>query len=87
MWDRDPWLIPIVADLVRCQARAEDPEAPAAWETPVQQRRTELGLTQSGMRFLGWAIARDELAAKAAEKQVEPAEGDEVGERRQKRLR
>jgi hypothetical protein len=84
MWDRDRWLVPIVADLVRCQVRAEDPEAPAAWETPVQQRRTELGLTPSGLRFLGWAIAKDELAEKRADP---PIEGDEVGERRQKRLR
>lgn len=85
MWARDPWMVPIVADLVRCQVRAEDPEAPAAWETPIQQRRTELGLTPSGMRFLGWAISRDELAPKREGQ--EPVEGDEVGGRRQKRLR
>lgn len=88
MWDRQPWLIPIVADLVRCQVRSEDPEAPAAWETPVQQKRTELGLTPSGMRFLGWAVAENQLAAKQAEKQeAGSTEGDEVAQRRQKRLR
>lgn len=79
MWDRDRWLVPIVADLVRCQVRAEDPDAPAAWETPIQQKRTELGLTQSGMRFLGWAIVRDELAAKRTEKDAAP--------KRERRLR
>lgn len=68
MWVRQPWLISIVADLVRCQVRSEEPDAPAAWETPVQQKRTELGLTPSGMRFLGWKIAEDQLAERRAEK-------------------
>ena len=79
MWLRQPWLIPIVADLVRCQVRSEDPEAPAAWETPVQQKRTELGLTPSGMRFLGWAVSKDEVAAKRETKPDQP--------KRERRLR
>jgi hypothetical protein len=83
MWARDPWMIPTVVDLVRCQVRSEAADAPAAWETPIRQARTDLGLNVAGMRFLGWAIARDELAPK----REQPAEGDEVGERRQKRLR
>lgn len=89
MWDRDPWKIPDVASLVRCLVRSESADAPAAWETPIRQYRTDLGLNEAGMRFLGWAIARDQIAAKAADKQesTEPAEGDEVGQRRQKRLR
>lgn len=86
MWDREPWRVPNVADLVRCQVRAEDPDAPAAWETAIQQKRTEAGLTEAGLRFNGWSVAQDQIAAKRDEKAVEP-EGDEVGERRQKRLR
>jgi hypothetical protein len=73
MWDRDRWMIPMVADLVRCQVRSEAKDAPAAWETPIQQKRTELGLTTSGMRFLGWEIKHDELASKREEKATEPA--------------
>lgn len=82
MWDREPWRIPNVADLVRCQVRAEDPDAPAAWETAIQQKRTEAGLTEGGLRFNGWALAADELAAKRDEK----ADTEEPA-KRERRLR
>lgn len=80
MWDREPWRIPNVVDLVRCQVRAEDPEAPAAWETAIQQKRTEAGLTEAGLRFNGWAVSQDELAAKRDE---QPADAP----KRERRLR
>lgn len=86
MWDRDRWMIPIVADLVRCQVRSEAKDAPAAWETPVQQKRTELGLTSSGMRFLGWEIKHDEVTPKREEKAAD--EPDEpAAPKRERRLR
>lgn len=81
MWDREPWRIPNVADLVRCQVRAEDPDAPAAWETAIQQKRTEAGLTEAGLRFNGWAVTRDEVAAKRDEK------AEETSPKRARRLR
>lgn len=81
MWNRESWRIPNVADLVRCQVRAEAPDAPAAWETAIQQKRTEAGLTEAGLRFNGWAITQDEVAAKRDEK----AEGAEP--KRERRLR
>jgi hypothetical protein len=88
MWDRDPFRIYNVANLVRCQVRAEASDSPAAWENPIDKRMTEAGLTEAGLRFNGWAIAEDQLAAKRDEQaEAETPKGDEVGQRRQKRLR
>lgn len=85
MWARDPWMIPMVADLVRCQVRSEATDSPAAWETPIRQNRTDLGLNPAGMRFLGWAIVRDELEAKRDEKTQDEPEAEQP--KRTRRLR
>ena len=84
MWARDTWRIPIVVDLVRCMIRAEAKDAPAAWETPIQQKRTELGLTEAGMRFLGWQIKHDELAPRRDEQE---AAEEAPAPKRERRLR
>lgn len=83
MWNREPWRVPNVADLVRCQVRAEDPEAPAAWETAIQQKRTEAGLTEAGLRFNGWAVAKDEIGERRSAAETAPA----PTEKPQRRLR
>lgn len=79
-WSAERWRWLTIADLVRCMVRAENPEAPAAWQTPIRQLREDLGLSESGLRFHGWAIAP------AA---VEPDEApkDELAPKRERRLR
>lgn len=67
-WARDRWRWPVVADLVKWSVRSDDPEAPAAVATTVRQLRDDLGLSTAGLRVNGWAIAPDEVAAKAVER-------------------
>src|SRR5690349_6676202 len=38
-WAVESWRWPVVADLVRCMVRSQDPEAPAAWTTSIRQLR------------------------------------------------
>lgn len=85
VWSNEPWRWATVADLARCIIRAQDPESPAAWSTPVRQLRDDLGLSEAGLRFHGWAIAPltiespesteapDELAPKCERRLREPA--------------
>lgn len=88
-WSMDPWRWNTVAMWVRTQVVCESSEATAADKSAIHRFADQIGLTPAGLKENGWAIARNELAEKAAEKdeQSEPAEGDEVGQRRQKRLR
>lgn len=83
-WSQDSWRWPIVADLVMFRARADDPESPVGLATSIRQLRDDLGLSKAGLAANGWAIAAAEVAPVA---EPEPVEGDEVGQRRQKRLR
>lgn len=82
-WSQESWRWPVVADLVMFRARADDPESPVGLATSIRQLRDDLGLSKAGLAANGWAIA----AAEVAPAPTEPVEGDEVGERRQKRLR
>ena len=83
-WSQERWRWPIVADLVMLRVRSDDPESPVGLATAIRQLRDDLGLSKAGLAANGWAIA---AAVVAPEPQHEPAEGDEVGQRRQKRLR
>jgi hypothetical protein len=83
-WSQERWRWPIVADLVMFRVRADDPESPVGLATSIRQLRDDLGLSAAGLGANGWAIAAAVIAPAESEA---PAEGDEVGERRQKRLR
>ena len=48
------------------RVRAEDPDAPAAIYGEVVKLEAKHGLSDDGMRYLGWAIAVDEVAERAA---------------------
>ncbi len=80
-WSTQSWRWLTVVDLVRCMVRAEDPDAPASWSTPIRQLREDLGLSESGLRFHGWAIAPVEAMV-----DPKPPE-DEVAKKRERRLR
>lgn len=68
-WSMESWRWPIVADLVKYMVRSEPADAPASLGTVVRQLRDDVGLSKAGLVANGWAIATDELAAKAAERQ------------------
>lgn len=85
-WSQERWRWPVIADLVMFRERADDPESPVGLASSIRQLRDDLGLSKVGLSANGWAIAAADIAP--SEPATEPtAEGDEVGERRQKRLR
>ena len=71
-WSMQSWRWLNVADLVRLQVRGEAHDAPVNIATVVRQLRADLGLTPAGLKENGWAIAVDEVAARA------DAKGDEA---------
>lgn len=75
-WSMERWRWPQIARLCVLLARAENPDTPAAIYGEIVKLEAKHGLSDDGMRYLGWSIAADELAAKATEKtaQVEAAQ-------------
>jgi len=70
---------------VAWRPEADDPESPIGLATAIRQLRDDLGLSKAGLAANGWAIAAAQIAPD--EDNDAPAEEDEVGQRRQKRLR
>lgn len=65
---RNQWLHPTIAEYCRLKALVErNPDSNAALVAQLHRYRDQVGLTQAGMRELGWDIAEDELADKRAE--------------------
>lgn len=64
-WSMQPWRWMNIADLVRLQVRGEAHDAPVNIATVVRQLRADLGLTPAGLKENGWAIASDEVSARA----------------------
>ena len=71
VWAIEPWRRTAVADLVKWTVRSEADDAPAAVGNIVRQLRDDCGLSTAGLAREGWAITRDEVAAKADEKSTE----------------
>lgn len=67
-WSLEAWRWPVVADLVKWLVRSEPADAPASLGTVVRQLRDDVGLSKAGLVANGWAIAVDEVGAKAAAK-------------------
>lgn len=66
-WSLESWRWPIVAEYCRLKSIVEfDPSASAALVAQLHRYRDQIGLTPAGLKENGWAIARDEIAAKAA---------------------
>ena len=72
-WSMQSWRWLNVADLVRLQVRGEARDAPVNIATVVRQLRADLGLTPAGLKENGWAIAVDEVAARADAKVADAA--------------
>lgn len=85
MWSQSKWEWPQVAVMVRLTVAIEDPDCPAAKFSELAKLQTRLGLTEEGLRYRGWAVAKDELAAKAAERQQQ-AQGSTPPQKRERRL-
>lgn len=79
-WSLEPWRWNAVAMWVRTQVVCESSEATAADKGAIHRFADQIGMTPAGLKENGWAIAQDEVGAKAAEKS-EPAS------RPQRRLR
>ena len=64
----EAWRAGTVALWVRTKVRCEDPDAPASLLGQLHRFADQIGMTTAGLAEMGWAVAQDELAAKAAEK-------------------
>lgn len=62
----ESWRLPMVAMWVRTFVICESSEATAADKGALHRFADQIGLTPAGLKENGWAIAADELAAKAA---------------------
>lgn len=64
----ESWRTLVVAMYARTLVRCEDPEAPAALLGQLHRFADQIGMTTAGLAEMGWAVARDEVGEKAAEK-------------------
>lgn len=69
----ESWRLHTIAMWVRTYVICESSEATAADKSSLHRFADQIGLTPAGLRENGWAVAKDELAAKAAEKPGEAA--------------
>ena len=67
------WRIRTVALWVRLSVRCEDAEASASLLGQLHRFADQIGMTTAGLAEMGWKVAVDELAQKAAEAPAEPA--------------
>ena len=72
-WAVERWRWPVVAEYCRLKVVIElDPSANAALVGQLHRYREQIGLTPAGLRLNGWAISRDEVAPKRAERSEAP---------------
>lgn len=72
-WALEPWRWPVIAEYCRVKTAVElAPVAPAALVGQLHRYRDQIGLTPAGLRENGWAVASDEVAAKAADEAEVP---------------
>lgn len=64
----EAWRSSTVALWVRTKVRCEDPDAPASLLGQLHRFADQIGMTTAGLAEMGWKVAVDELAAKAADK-------------------
>ena len=62
----EAWRQGTVALWVRTKVRCEDPEAGAALLGQLHRFADQIGLTTAGLSEMGWKVATDEVATKAA---------------------
>lgn len=77
------WRVRTVAMWVRLTVRCEDPEAGAALLGQLHRFADQIGMTTAGLAEMGWAVAVDEVAKKAAEKSPESTKAKSSRDRMQ----
>lgn len=82
----EAWRAQTVARWVRQAVLCESPGAKAADHGQLHRYADQIGLTTAGLREMGWKVAVDELAQKAAAK-ASGAEAAQAGPKRERRLR
>lgn len=71
-WSLESWRWPTVAEFCRLKTIVEmEPDANAALVAQLHRFRDQIGLTPAGLKENGWAIAADEVGAKARTKATE----------------
>lgn len=69
-WSLESWRWPVIGEYCRLKSIVEfDPSASAALVGQLHRYRDQIGLTPAGLKDNGWAIAKNEVAAKAAERE------------------
>lgn len=68
------WRWQTVAMWVRVKVRCEEPDAPASLFAQLHRFADQVGMTTAGLAEMGWKVAVDELAVRAAEKPAASAE-------------
>ena len=81
-WSMASWRWHSVAMWVRTSAICESADATAADKNALHRFADQIGLTPAGLKENGWAIAIDEVAARAAERIEEPDSDEEEPARR-----
>lgn len=69
----EAWRQRTVALWVRVSVRSEEPDAPASVLAQLHRFADQVGLTTAGLAEMGWKVAVDEMAAKAASKTAAPS--------------
>lgn len=80
-WAAEPWRWNTIAMWVRTQVKCESSEATAADKGSIHRFADQIGMTPAGLKENGWAIARNEVSEKAAEKQNEAAQAPQSSAR------
>lgn len=71
-WSLESWRWPTIAEFCRLKTVVElEPDANASLVAQLHRFRDQIGLTPAGLKENGWAIARDEVGKKAAEKSAD----------------
>lgn len=82
----ESWRLHTIAMWVRTYVLCESSEATAADKGSLHRFADQIGMTPAGLRENGWQVARDELAAKVAERPAAPSVDDEVTARRRRAI-
>ena len=69
----ESWRLMTIAMWVRTFVICESDEATAADKSSLHRFADQIGMTTAGLAEMGWKVAVDEVAKKAAEKPAEPA--------------
>lgn len=69
----EAWRTRTVAMWVRLSVRCEDPEAGAALLGQLHRFADQIGMTTAGLAEMGWVVATDALAERAADRDEKPA--------------